>query len=430
MSNPAARATHRSPTSHRSLVLAGALALASASFAAGAAGAQILPGAAGERVLSPAAESLQHAPALGLRKRGFFAAWQDDTRGILGRAFTAAGVPAGGVAPRVLAANPQPPGVPFLGVLTENRDPALAMRADGSFLVVWTEHQVERHVDIFQDDHVLLPSSRLMARLHDASGQPLTAPFAIAAGAGGPGGGAVAAAADGSFWVSWHEGGAPPRQGIHLRRIGKDGKPAGADLLVAPAGLDPAVAVGGNVVAVAWLRPAPRQVMARLYAVSGSPVGKAVAVPRAAGRAVGRPAVAGRPAGNFLVAWDSAPAASPLEREVHAQLLSPARARVGAELVLGGGLGDRRSDPQVALSGKGWVASWMAWQGPSRLGVLGLALDVAGRPKGPAVAFSQTVPKTDELSLATSGERVVAGWVAYSTGFDLVVKARTARATL
>jgi hypothetical protein len=404
-----------------------ALLLVSCALAAAARAAVVPSG--GELAISPAHASRQLAASAGLRKNGSYVVWEDDQLGILGRAFNVAGAPVGAL--QAHAVNDPVPTPPFVAQLREQHEPALGMRSDGSFLVVWSEWLIERRVSTFSDTERWL-SARLVGRLFRADGKPVGNPFEIAKPAGFAGRPAIAAAADGSFWISWHEL-AGAAKGIHLRKLDKKGK-LGGDVRVAPAGERPAVAIAADTLLVVWERPvgANTQVAGRLYRTKGGAVGTVFNVSRAPGTAGGRPSVAGQTYGEFLVVWQGGPVANPHDLDVYGQAISKQGGFLGPQLALAVGRGDRHLAPRVAALGNGWVAAWRSFDQFVRIGVDGVELDRLGNDLGAPAAFSSTLPSGfEDLAVATLKERVLVTWSGFANGNngDVVVKARNAKAS-
>jgi hypothetical protein len=404
-----------------------ALLLAAATIA-GPAAAQVIP-TGNELVLSPAHDSRQRDATPGLRKKGSQVVWEDERLGILGRAFNLAGAPLGAV--QTFAASDPLPAPPFVLQLREQHEPALAMRKDGGFLLVWSEWVVERRVSTFSDTSRWL-SARLLARFYKPDGRAAGNPFEIAKPAGFAGRPAIAAAADGSFWIAWHELAGAAR-GIHIRRLDKKGK-LGGDVRVALAGERPSIAIAADTFLVVWERPvgASTQVAGRLFKTKGGAVGTLFNISRTPGTRGARPAVAGQTYGEFLVVWEGSPTANPGDIEVYGQAISKLGSFLGPELSLAVGRGDRHGSPRVAALGTGWVAAWRSFDQFLRLGVDGVALDRMGNDVGTPAAFSSTLPSGfEDVGLVTSKERVLVTWSGYANGGsgDVVVRSRNAKST-
>jgi hypothetical protein len=391
------------------------------------AGASVVPSGQ-ELAISPPQDSRQLSAAAGLRKNGSYVVWEDDQVGILGRALNLAGAPLGAV--QAIALGDPPPTPPYVANLREQHEPALGMRSDGSFLVVWSEWLVERRVSTFSDTERWL-SARLVGRLFRSDGKPAGNPFEIAKPAGFAGRPAIAPASDGSFWIAWHEL-AGAAKGIHLRKLDKKGK-LGADVRVAPAGERPAVAIATDTLLVVWERPlgANTQVAGRLFKTKGGAVGTVFNISRAPGTAGARPSVAGQSYGEFLVVWQGWPTDSPHDVDVFGQAISKKGSFLGPELALAVGRGDRHLAPSVAALGGGWVAVWRSFNDFLRVGVDGVQLDRMGNDVGTPAAFSTTLPSGfEDVSVVTLKERVLVTWSGLSNGNsgEVVVKARNAKA--
>jgi hypothetical protein len=382
-----------------------------------------------ELAISPAHASRQLGASAGLRKNGSYVVWEDEELGILGRAFNVAGAPLGAV--QAIAVNDPLPAPPFVAQLREQHEPALAMRSDGSFLVVWSEWLLERRVSTFSDTERWL-SARLLGRLYRADGKPAGNLFEIAKAPGFAGRPALAAVADGSFWIAWHEL-AGAGKGIHLRKLDKKGK-LGGDVKVAPAGERPAVAIAADTLLIVWERPVGpnTQVAGRLYRVKGGALGTVFNVSRTPGTAGSRPAVAGQTYGEFLVVWQGWPLANVHDVDVFGQAISKQGSFLGPELTLAVGRGDRHLAPRVAALGNGWVVAWRSFDQFVRVGVDGVELDRMGNDVGTPAAFSTNLPSGfEDLAVATFKGRVLVAWSGFANGShgDVVVKARHAKAS-
>ncbi len=371
--------------------------------------------------------SRQLQPASGLRKDGSLVVWGDTVLGVIGRFYDVNGAPRA-VPQRVVAANDPAPPVPFDAMLVEQRQPSLAVNADGSFLVAWQEVIVRRRADTFIDQKTDL-SSRVLARIFRADGTPAGNPFEVGKGTGAlglvaAGRPAVVPTSDG-YWVAWEEAGGNG-DGIHVRRISKKGKPA-KPTVIAVGGRRPALATGGNGLLLVWEAPAGshHEVFGRLYKSSGKAQGPVFAVSTAPTRSAGHPAVAGRPGGDFLVAWEGAPLSAATNVKVFARLVAKTGAFPGGERALTPPTGG--SSPRVALfAGGSWGAAWVSRNAPSGSGVDARTLDVAGTP-GAVVHLSQKAPGGDDLSLnGGSDGRVLATWVGYDAFGRVSIRARLA----
>ncbi len=182
--------------------------------------------------------------------------------------------------------------------------PDVATAADGSFVVVWTELDVEDK----QPDLV-------KARLFDAAGRPRSGPILVARIVHTLGTPAVAMAPDGRFVVVW-QGAVENPYLVFGRRYDADGRPLGPRFRLADTELDQfepdvAMASDGSFVTV-WYQPdgsviagiTMTDVVFRLFAADGRPRNRAlVAIGGDMDQSI--PQVALRPDGGFVVVCQS-----------------------------------------------------------------------------------------------------------------------------
>jgi hypothetical protein len=181
-----------------------------------------------------------------------------DRDGVYGRRISAAGAPVGADF-RVNETTRERQG-----------DASVAMRGDGSFVVVWAGRGRGDQDGIFM-------------RLFSAAGTPTTGEILVnQTAAGRQGLPAVAFAADGSIVVAWEGNGAGDFAGIFVRRFSASGTPlAGESLVNAPLSLrqgDPALAVQSDgSFLVAWttrgVDGSGYDTFARRFSAAGQPVG-------------------------------------------------------------------------------------------------------------------------------------------------------------
>jgi hypothetical protein len=327
--------------------------------------------------------SKAHAPAVALVQNGSLVLWEDEFQGVLARRFDNSGSPR--AATVVLAANDPLPPLPFSGrILHEMREPALAARADGSFLAVWSDLKLNRSADIFYQPPPLVVASQVYARLFGSDGRPLSRAVLLS-GVDAVAGRPQAVANGDGFLVTWQEKGGADA-GAHLRSIDRDGTP-GTDVLVAPRATRPSLALGGNGVLVTFERSSSKtqvQVFGRLYTRNGAPAGEAFRIAGEPSRAAGASAVAGQP-GGFLVVYTRLQPNSTRRTAVYGQLVSKLGQLTGGELQISHGFGESHSAPVLAsLADGGWIVDWLSWDGgfavAQSAGVLTPAANAVGNP--------------------------------------------------
>lgn len=192
------------------------------------------------------------------------------------------------------------------------RRPRVAVRDDGSFLVVWED---ERKPD--------LSPPQVHARLFGADGAAIGAERPVSAdGEAGQYGPDAAAFPDGSFLVVW-QGVGGLEEGIGGRRLAADGSPVGDDLIVntfdEELQIEPRVDIGGDGVAVVvWSSGNDTHhhslegdaqdgnfygVFGQRFDAEGRRIGAEFPVNAVPEGSQVVPAVASAPSGDFLVAW-------------------------------------------------------------------------------------------------------------------------------
>ncbi len=171
----------------------------------------------------------------------------------------------------------------------------MAVDAAGNFLVCW----------IGQDGS----GYGIVARVFDASGNPLSGEIPVnEATDGDQAAAAVAAIGKHAFVVSWEEYG-PQSQRVLARRVSDGGTPLGPQFTVSeqPSGYTDRTSIAsdssGDFVVV-W-RNAAYEISARRYAVSGASLGPEFRVNTYTTGSQVSPAVGADSAGRFVVAWAS-----------------------------------------------------------------------------------------------------------------------------
>ena len=377
------------------------------------AAAQLAPAPGGDLGVAEESSSRHHQPALALQRDGWLAAWDDEAEGLMVRRFLDDGRPRGRAS--TLAANDRLPPLPFSDRLRrEAHEVAIAARPDGSFLAAWVEVKLRHSADGYNEDRLVV-SQQLVARLFHAEARPISRVWALSSLDGLASRPEVVFVGD-RFVVTWQErGGDEP--GVHARAVRPNG-PA-ADQLLAPRGLRPAIAAGGDGALVSWEKCCGAgdgyRVFARRLDRFGFAAGEAFEVANDLPRDSRAPAVAGQPGGDFLVAYQRS-----LEEEgksrVFGQLVSRQGDLVGGEMPLSGGAGTAHTMPvAAALANGGWAVGWLTWVDAYRvaatLAPFGPLANAAGNP----VDLNAMPIVGLEMALAAHSDgRLVAAW----EGFD------------
>ncbi|HEV8237814.1 MAG TPA: hypothetical protein VGS57_00425 [Thermoanaerobaculia bacterium] len=368
-------------------------------------------------------------PAAGLSAGATRLAWQDDSLGIVSSVVTAPEAGAG--TPTVLAANdPLPETKPYRVNLREQHQPALATQSDGSFLLVWTEATVFRNVAAAYIDEKTPISSRVVGRQFAANGQPVGAVFEIANGKG-TAARPVATAAEGDIWVAWEESDGAAA-GVHFRSVDAKGH-LGKDVLAGAGGRNAALAATGKAILVAWDHDDNQEkttAFVRLFKMSGSPVGAAVALGSGA-TSSGFPAAAAAKNGEFLIAWQGGPDATFADSHVYGQLLQQKGSSIslaGTPRMLSTGDGTRHLLPAVAALEDGrWAAAWVAWKGFVPLAVDVATLDAAGAVVGQPLRLNDRRPlELGTIAMAAQASQVWTSWVSAGPDGHSRIRARAA----
>jgi hypothetical protein len=367
----------------------------------------------------------QRAPSVARDADGdFVIAWQGDAQdgsgvGVFAQRYNAAGVPQGGE---------------FLvntTTLGDQVDPAVAMDADGDFVIAWSGFgtgepgsQVDDVVGVF-------------ARRYSAAGAPQGAEFLVnmttMAVQVTP---AVAMDADGDFVVAWAGEGPGDAFGIFARRYAAAAGAARGDefrvnTTTADVQMTPAVAMdaGGGFV-VAWSGNGigdPSGVFFQRYDSEGVDQGGETRVHVATADGEVSPGVGMDADGDFLVTWSNPQQGSILARRYNAVGV----AQGGEFAVSAGGTGGAgaRSSPAVAMDADGDFI--VAWQGRGREGsgddVFYRRFNAAGVAQGgefPVNVFAGGDQRVPALAVDPDGD-FVAAWESHdqdASGFGVYAR--------
>jgi hypothetical protein len=390
------------------------------------AAAQLVP-AGGELAVAEEPSSKHHGPAVALVRDGWLAVWDDEAQGLLLRRFDDGGRARGRAV--MLVADDAVPALPFSGRLRrEAHEVAVAARADGGFLAAWVEVKLRHSADGFSEQRMVV-ARQVVARAFNAEGWPVSRSWVLSGPDGVASRPTVALVGD-RFVVAWQERGGDAT-GIHTRAVRGNG-PAG-DQLLAPRGLRPTIAAGGDGALVVWEKccgpDGDYQVFARLLDRAGYAAGEAFRV--AADGTVGAraAAVAGQTGGDFLVAFQRSLPDDETRSRVFGQLLSRKGDLVGGELALSGGYGTSHSVPAAtALANGGWVVGWLTWQQTFRVGVTIGAFGPLGSAAGNALDLNAMPIMGLEMALASHPDgRVVAAWEGIGPSGEQGLRARLVR---
>jgi hypothetical protein len=326
----------------------------------------------------------------------------------------------------VLAANDPAPAAGTHGIVKTHVAPAVAVKSDGTYAIVWVEKTGDRHVDFFIDytDPI---SARVVAQVYTSTGAPKGGRLEVVKLAGqavqeNP---RIVATSDG-FWIAYDQSGGTG-DGVHVRRIDKNGK-LGTPAFPGKGGHDPAIATGGNGLLLVWNSCCAsgnrRQISGLLYKTTGQTIGSTFVVSNTLGRNAGAPSVAGRAGGDFMVTWPGT-LVSDTSTRVFARLVAKTGALPGTELAVSPG--DGVSPRATTFAGTRWGLSWVTMSGLTRVAVSARTSDKLGNLT-PVVKLSEGVPSTVDLSLVGGPDgRVVATWVGRDSNGNQGIHARLAK---
>jgi hypothetical protein len=336
----------------------------------------------------------------------FVVVWQSPDQdgskgGIIGRLFDAAGLPLSAE----FVVNSYTPDY--------QRNPAVAMKDDGSFVVVW-----ESYCLTLGRDGSNAFFTEICARRFDKKGDPLGAEFRVNVYVVGyqrnP---EIGIDAKGNFvvvWQSWDQDGA--EEGVYARRFNAQGKPLGGEIQVnqTTQGYQdyPTVAVdrSGNFL-VAW--NGPKGIYVRRYAKTGKASGPELRINQYAKGFTWYPAAAADCSGNFIVAWQS-DGQDGSSWGITARRLNSKGQPAGPEFRVNKTASSLQTHPWVATDAAGnFIFVWQSLeQDGDRYGIFYRAFNKAGKPLGPDVRVNLYTADDQEFpKVAADGAgNFVAAW--------------------
>ncbi|MEM9597664.1 MAG: hypothetical protein AAGD06_25585, partial [Acidobacteriota bacterium] len=303
----------------------------------------------------------------------------------------------------------------------------VAAAPNGEYLVVWN--------GLESDVIPPIPTLDVWSRRLNADGQPVGADVRLNVDTAGnqqmP---QLAAAADGTYVVTWGDDGATTTNvDVRWRRVDSAGQPQGAavtaNTLNAEPLDDPAdVAVGADGrVLVTWQSPSSNgtdgsgtSVQARLFEADGTPVGPQFQVNTVTNLDQTQPAVAALPGGGYAVLWVSDDL-DPAAERVTGQILDASGNLVGGELVMPPSNGTQ-AEPAVAALHGGFLAVWdtaLLATDNSGTAIQGQSYDAAGAAVGSGFQVNTHLPTNQAYAgIAGSGEDFVVVWSSFSSAGD------------
>lgn len=379
----------------------------------------------------------EHNPtvAFGSSGRGVVV-WTDSHDGLRVRAIYPSGAFA--VEDRVVVQNSELPEIPGRGIVTERKDPAILVDADGGFWLFWTEEVDELKIDFFDETRTILDRD-IWGRHFDASGEPTGAGFRLNATKDGfqrrPRAVRVPCAVpdpdcgEGNLLVAWESDdrmpAVGPDDGIFGRLLSASGQMRSAQLRLAPASPANGVALAtdgrGNVIA-SWVAPDPTGrplVRARFFNAGGKALGPQFAVSDGTGGVQLHPAVARDGDSNrVLVLFDRTMPQLGRSRIIGRRFTSPGKP-AGEPFSVSRGARDFL--PIAAATRTAAVVLWLRWS-PSP------AIQGAGVEEGsqsPGDPFTLTVwPRFSMGVGARPDGKLLAVWEGYGLGSSQAVLGR------
>jgi len=261
----------------------------------------------------------------------------------------------------------------------DQRYPAVTMRSDGSFTVVWVGSDGA--------------GDGIRGRSFDASGAPLAGDFAVnLTTTGDQTGPDVAVDGSGAGLVVWQTDATGDLE-IRGRRLDAVGSAAGAELVINSTTANdqqrPAVSgaeTGGFVVAwQSYGQDGPADgIIARLFTAAGTPAGaEVIANEWTAGNQIS-PAVGRAADGSFLVVWEDTTNKDGSGSSIRARWFDTSAVPLGGDVQVNTYWLDDQMNPTVACAGPG--NALIAWesenQDGSNLGIFAQALGHDGVPSG------------------------------------------------
>jgi hypothetical protein len=234
------------------------------------------------------------------------------------------------------------------------REPAVAIKPDGSFVVAWEGRGAGDSSGVF----VRQFNSQGIATSAETRVNTTTRAAQREA--------TIDVAADGSFVIAWSGEGAGDSNGVFLRRFDTWGHPLGSEIpvnsITRGQQTSPSIAVGGKGdIIVAWERRGfgdDKGIFMQRFSATGSPIGNATLVNTTTGRTQSDPVVAATTSGSFVVTWSSSKRAGH-DRVVVAQQFDAAGGKVGDEQIVNTTTKGSQQSSSVAVRDNGdFLVTW------------------------------------------------------------------------
>jgi hypothetical protein len=288
---------------------------------------------------------------------------------------------------------------------SDQEDPAVAVDADGNFVVVWQSRE--------QDGEY----GGVFGQRYDSLGTPIGGEFQVntytPAYQYHP---AVASDAQGTFIVVWSDRG---QSQLSAQRYDSSGARLGSEFRVAAFGARPAIAsnAAGDGV-VAWFGDDGDDggILARRYDGSGAALGTEFQVNTSTAGYQGRPAVAVGAQGDFLVVWQE----SVTDFSVFARRFSSTGAALSDAFQVNGPTPDRAYEPAVtAAPDGGFVVVW----NHTEQGIFGQRYDSSGIASGTEFQVTTTTLNSFPAVAADATGTFTVAWGSHpSAGADVFAR--------
>jgi hypothetical protein len=294
-------------------------------------------------------------------------------------------------------------------------EPAIAMAADGSWVVVWRSFGAAEvpFRPYIQAQRFTPAGRRIGEELRiDQGGLCLwTGPANCLRRSP-----AVASDGAGKFVVAWSSASDSFVGAIRARRFDATGVALGPEFVVspdqgystAPSDEPAVVADGAGGFVVAWVQSPllnePTELFARRYDEAGNPLGPAFQVNSFTAGRPSRPQIAHLPGGDFAVVWQSTASSGTdsSERSIQARLLDGSGTPLGPDFQVNQYTTGMQFRPAVGADGSSnFVVAWESWGSAGTDGSLSSVqarlYDAAGQPRGPQFQVNEVTEGPQSL---------------------------------
>ncbi|MHB1033894.1 MAG: trypsin-like serine protease [Pirellulales bacterium] len=305
----------------------------------------------------------------------------------------------------------------------DQQDPAVAMEADGDYIVVWTS---------FGQAGDLPTDGNIIGQRYDRFGKPIGLEFVVNGVALGHQGNADVAVDDfGNFVITWSGVGPGDTTGIFAQRFDAAGLRQGTSFLVNNYTTHiqdhPAIAMDSNGdFAITWTsygQDGDRDgIYARRYDFLGAPLGNEFLVNSTTAGRQESSDIAMDDQGDFAITWMSY-GQDGSSWGVYGQRYKDDGSRQGGEFRVNTATGERQRDPAVAMDSDGdFVVTWTSFgQDGSGYGIYAQRFNAAGGAAGGEFRVNTTTAnwqRQPDVGMDAAGNFYIA-WTAYGQDGDL-----------